>query len=359
MTEEKSTVPLRIIDSGVGEGRMNIALGQSMIDAHQENIIPDTLRFLRFPPTALIGRHQALTQEIDVDYCKVNDIALVRRISGGGAIYLDEGQLGWELVIDRARLEKATLNDLAREICEAAANGLRKLGVNAAYRPRNDIEVDGRKIGGTGGFFDGNTLFYQGTVLVDMNSRVMVSALRVPKSKLAKRSLDSAEQRVVTLKELLGSKCPGLDEIQDALAEGFCERFGLEAQNGEFTPHELKTAQALYRDEIGSDDFVTEIDEPEAAKGVMEGEHTGPGGTIKTYIRVEGPAQNRINSALITGDFFVTPPRVVYDLEGALKGVFLDKVDSTLNCFFKNAEIEVLSVGQDDFLKSLQAAINP
>jgi len=351
------TAALRVIDSGVIEGRLNIALGQAMIETHQQGRAPDTLRFLRFAPTALIGRHQALQQEINIDYCRANGIAMVRRITGGGAIYLDQGQLGWELVIDRSRLAKATLNDLAREICEAAAAGLSKLGVQATYRPRNDIEVEGRKIGGTGGFFDGDTLFYQGTVLVDMNPQVMVSALRVPRAKLEKRALDSAAQRVVTLKQLLGDKCPALDEIQAALVEGFCERFDLQANPADFETEERNLAEELYRDEIGLDEFVTEIDEPQAARGILEGEHTGPGGTIKTYIRLEGPAQNRINSALITGDFFVTPPRVIYDLEGALKGVFLDKVDSTLNCFFKSAEIEVLSVGQQDFLKSLQAAI--
>lgn len=336
---------------------MNIALGQAMIEVHQEGNATDTLRFLRFAPTALIGRHQALHQEIEVGYCQANGIAMVRRITGGGAIYLDEGQLGWELVIDRSRLNKATLTDLAREICKAAAGGLSKLGVQATYRPRNDIEVEGRKIGGTGGFFDGNTLFYQGTVLVDMNPQVMVSALRVPKAKLEKRALDSAAERVVTLKQLLGDRCPDLGDIQAALVEGFCDRFDLLPNPAGFAAGEIRLAEELYRDEIGRDEFVTEIDEPESARGILEGEHTSPGGTIRTYIRLEGPAQNRINSALITGDFFVTPPRVVYDLEGALRGVFLDKVDSTLDCFFKTAEIEVLSVGKEDFLKSVQAAI--
>ena len=131
----------------------------------------------------------------------------MRRITGGGAIYLDEGQLGWELVFHRSSLGIAALPDLAREICNAAAAGLAELGVNAKFRPRNDIEVDGRKISGTGGFFDGDILIYQGTVLVDMNPQQMVRALNIPEAKLAKHDLDSAEQRVVTLKELLGDDC--------------------------------------------------------------------------------------------------------------------------------------------------------
>ena len=77
--------------------------------------------------------------------------------------------------------------------------------------------MDGRKISGTGGFFDGDTLIYQGTVLVDMDPAAMVAALRVPRAKLEKRQLDSAAQRVVTLRELLGPATPGLPAIQQAL----------------------------------------------------------------------------------------------------------------------------------------------
>ncbi len=70
--------PLRVIDSGVIEARLNIAIGQAIVEAHQAKGVPDTLRFLRFPPTALIGRHQALAQEVDLDYCHDHNIGVAR-----------------------------------------------------------------------------------------------------------------------------------------------------------------------------------------------------------------------------------------------------------------------------------------
>ncbi len=350
--------PLRVIDSGVIEGRRNIAIGQAIIDLHQQGSVPDTLRYLRFPPTALVGRHQALGQEINLDYCRENDIGVVRRITGGGAIFLDPGQLGWELAIERSTLGGSTLSDVAREICEAAAEGISSLGVEASYRPRNDIEVDGRKISGTGGFFDGNTLFFQGTVLVDMNPQLMVSALRVPKAKLAKRDLDSAEQRVVTLRELLGSETPGLDRIQAALATAFSQRFGLDLVPGDLSEAELELAGELFRDEIGSEEFVNEIEEPPAARGDLVGRHISPGGTITSYLRLEGPAQNRVRAALITGDFFVTPPRLVYDLESSLRGVYLDELDQVISDFFEAASVDMLSVSPQDFVTSIKNALS-
>jgi lipoate-protein ligase A len=347
----------RVIDSGVIEGRLNIAIGQAIVEAHRAGGVPDTLRFLRFPPTALVGRHQALAQEIDLDYCRENDIGVVRRITGGGAIFLDPGQLGWELVFGRSTLGITSLADLAREICEAVADGISRLGVQASYRPRNDIEVAGRKISGTGGFFDGDTLFYQGTVLVDMNPKLMVSALRVPKAKLEKRNLDSAEQRVVTLRELLGDDTPGLPQIQDALVAAFSERFGVQMTPAQLSDVEYDQAQRLWREEIGQDEFVSEIEEPPAARGDLAGQHHSPGGTIRSYIRLEGPAQNRVRAALITGDFFITPPRVIYDLEASLRGIYIDQLDAAVRDFFEATQVEVLSVSAQDFIASINNAL--
>lgn len=349
---------LRVIDTGVLEGRLNIAIGQAIVEARQAGRVPDTLRFLRFPPTALVGRHQALGQEIDLDYCAAHGIGVARRITGGGAIFMEPGLLGWELAFHRGTLGVHSLPELTRSICEAAADGISRLGVAARYRPRNDIEVEGRKISGTGGFFDGDTLFFQGTVLVDMDPRVMMSALRVPQAKLAKRSLDSVEQRVVTLRELLDADTPGLPVVQQALADAFAERFGLTATTLELTTGERDQAQDLYREEIGTEAFVNEIEEPPAARGDLVGRQASAGGTITAYLRVEGPAQNRVRAALVTGDFFVTPPRVIYDLESRLRGVYLDDLPGAVRAFFGQSGVEALSVSPDDFVAAFADALD-
>ena len=260
----------RVIDTGLREGRANIAFDQALIDAHKAGEAPDTIRFLRFPPTALIGRHQALSQEVQLAHCYDNDIGVVRRITGGGAIYFDEGQLGWELAFDRKTLGISSLADLTKAICEAAALGISHLGVDAKFRPRNDIEVDGRKICGTGGFFDGDTLFYQGTLLIDMDPSHMVAALKVPAAKLKKRSLDSAEQRVTTLKALLGEDMPALPAIQNSLLAGFAVGLGIEPAWGEITPAEESRANVAFDEEIGTDEFVHEIDDPGAGDNVSD-----------------------------------------------------------------------------------------
>lgn len=346
----------RVIDTGVREGRRQIAFDQALIDAHQAGAIPDTIRFLRFPPTALVGRHQALAREVNLDHCRAHGIGVARRITGGGAIYFDEGQLGWELVLHRTTLGIGSLAELTRSICEAAAAGLSRLGIEARYRPRNDIEVDGRKLSGTGGFFEGDTLFFQGTVLVDMNPADMLAALNVPQAKLARRALDSAAQRVVTLKGLLGA-APSLQSVREALLAGFAERLGIAAVPGSVTDFEESLAARHYDEEIGTDAFVAEIDDPAADGSLLAARHTGAGGTIEAYLRLEGARRDRIREALITGDFFVTPPRTILDLEAALRNVAVADAGTAIERFFEQARVGLLTVAPADFRKVVEDAI--
>lgn len=348
--------PFRVIDTGIRDGRENIAFDQALIDAHQEKIIPDTIHFLQFPPTALIGRHQALSRELHLDYCRANGIGIARRITGGGAIYLDEGQLGWGLVFHRSTLGITSLTDLSKVICEAVATGLGKLGINARYRPRNDIEVDGRKISGTGGLYDGDTVLFQGTVLVDMNPNQMIAALNVPAAKLAKKDLASSGQRVVTLSELLGENVPSLETVKSALLDGFAEKLDIEPIAGEVTPTEEALTLQLLAEEIGTDEFVAEIDDPDAAP-MRCGEHHSAGGTVTTYLKLDGPQQDRIHTALITGDFFVTPPRVILDLEASLKGTRTSDVQNTIDKFFQHTTVDTLSISKTDFHQSIKLAL--
>ena len=347
----------RVVDAGLRDGRFNIALDQAMIELHRQGRVPDTIRFIHFPPTALVGRHQVLGREVDLGYCASHGIRVGRRITGGGAIYLDERQLGWALVFHRRTLGIAALAEVGRAICEAVAAGLSRFGLDARYRPRNDIEVDGRKISGTGGFFDGDTLIYQGTVLVDLDPARMLAALKVPLAKLARHGAVSPAQRVVTLKELLGPATPSIGEVQAALLEGFRERLGLTGQPAGLTAEEEALARREFDEEIGTDEFVAEIDEPADAEAFLVGTHACAGGTITAYVRPEGRPGSRIGQVLFTGDFFVAPPRVVFDLEAALKGLGTAVAGPAVERFFAGRELAALSVTPADFRAALEAAL--
>ena len=193
-------------------------------------------------------------------------------------------------------------------------------------------------------------------MLVNLDPADMVAALNVPQAKLAKRALDSAAQRVVTLTELLG-QAPAIPAIQQALLAGFAERLGIAPVPGAITPEEETLAARYYQDEIGTDAFVAEIDDPAADAGVREGSHTGPGGTVCAFVRLEGPRDERIREVLITGDFFVTPPRTVFDLEARLRNLPVRDVGATIERFFAEAKVGLLTVSPADFRVAIEAAV--
>jgi lipoate-protein ligase A len=277
-------------------------------------------------------------------------------VTGGGALYLDEGQFGWEIVASRAGLGLPDLGAVAKAFCEAAAAGLSRLGIAARYRPRNDIEVDGRKISGTGGFFDGDTIFYQGTVLVDMDGARMAGLLNIPAAKLAKHGQTSGAQRVVTLKELFAGAPPRAAEVKEALLAAFAEHLGITPTWGSITEVEEAAARRIHAEEIGQDDFVYGLDGPAQTADVRSASHTSPGGTIAAHLRLEGPRQDRIREVIFTGDFFVTPPRIIPDLESALRGEPLDTVAARVEAFFAATPSGILSAAPADFAMAVVAA---
>ena len=335
--------PFRVIDTGVRDGRRQIAFDEALIELHKAGRIPDTVRFMRFPPTALVGRHQAIHHEIKLEHVRANGIGLVRRITGGGAIYLDPGQVGWEIVLSRRRVPMPSLADYAQAICSGVAEGLSKaFGIDARFRPRNDIEVEGQKLSGAGGFFDGDTLIYQGTVLIDVDPAAMLACLNVPRARVEMRDLDRAETRVTTLKALLGA-APSVEAVHTAVLAGLSEKLDLTLVSEPPTREEEALAHERHDTEIGTEDFVFSIAEPRG-EGVYEGSVESPGGTVSAFVRLEGAGgARRIREILFAGDFFVLPPRLVLDLEASLRGVAVTDAASAVEAFFAAARPELIS----------------
>lgn len=355
MTKARDPKVWRVIDTGLRPAAENIAINRAMLEAHQEGLIPHTLRFLRFTPCALLGFHQSVEQELRVDYCREHGITIQRRITGGGAIYFDETQIGWELYLDKRTLGTADMQAIACRICEAAAEGIRRLGVDARFRPRNDIEVNGRKLSGTGGAFDGDSILYQGTLLVEFDVERMLRVLRIPAEKLSDKAVQSARERVVNLKELLG-EAPPLAEVRRHLTAAFAEAFGVE-----FEPAAGLSAaeQAKYREalrEIDSEEWVYQHNRPADESPVLEGVHRCAGGLLRAHVAFDGRRQ-RIKQVWITGDFFVNPRRLVPDLEAVLRDTPAAELRANVQRFFDHYPAEMLLLEREDFIAVVENAL--
>jgi len=343
----------RVIDTGLRSAAQNIALNRALLEARQAEEIPSTLRFLRFAPSALLGYHQSAEQELNLDYCKAHAIAIQRRITGGGAIYFDETQLGWELYLHKRDVGTSDMQAIARRICHAAATAISALGVDARFRPRNDIEVDGRKISGTGGAFDGDALLYQGTLLIDFDAEKMLRVLRVPAEKLSDKAIASARERVANLKDLLGGR-PDPALIKRNLGEAFESEFGVEFHDGDLSLTEHARYQAALA-EIDTPDWVNLVRRPASDMPVYEAAQKYAGGMLRANLTYDHLA-HRVKQVWFTGDVFVSPRRTIADLEAALRDTSVERLERNVRAFFAGRPVDMLALTPDDFIAVMRLA---
>jgi lipoate-protein ligase A len=159
-------------------------------------------------PAIIVGRNQNTWDEINLDFVRKNNIAVVRRMTGGGAVYHDLGNLNFTFIA-RDRKESSAILDFAR-FARPVVDALRELGVPAEFSGRNDIVVDGAKVSGNAQYRYKDLVLHHGTLLFDSRIEDMVQALNVSKDKIASKGVASVRSRVASQKILAMAKCPVL-----------------------------------------------------------------------------------------------------------------------------------------------------
>lgn len=344
----------RVLDTGLRCAAENIALNRALLEARQHGESPSTLRFLRFTPCALLGYHQSAEQELNLDYCRDNSIDIQRRITGGGAIYFDATQLGWELYLHKHELGMPDMEGISRRICEAAARGISALGVDARFRPRNDIEVNGKKISGTGGAFDGDALMYQGTLLIEFDVEKMLRVLRIPAEKLSDKAIASARERVANLRDLLGYT-PVLELVQSHLIQAFADEFGVRFEQDSLSEPEQERYQAALA-EIDCPDWVNMLSQPQSDAPLLTATRKFSGGLLRATVALDALTR-RIKQVWFTGDFFISPRRTIADLEATLKDSPVHMADNRIADFFARCDADMLLLTPGDFALVLRDAL--
>ncbi|WP_159881657.1 lipoate--protein ligase [Paenibacillus puerhi] len=159
----------------------------------------DYLLFYVNEPSIIIGKNQNTAEEINRDYVERNGIHVVRRLSGGGAVYHDLGNLNFSFI---TRDDGASFHNY-RKFTEPVIAALHKLGVAAELTGRNDIQVGERKISGNAQFATRGRMFTHGTLLFDSQMENVASALNVNPEKMKSKGVKSVRSRVANIKEFL------------------------------------------------------------------------------------------------------------------------------------------------------------
>lgn len=174
----------------------NLAFEEYVLTHRKEG---DYLLLWQNDNTIVVGQNQNTAQEIDAAFVQQHHITVVRRSTGGGAVYHDLGNLNYSFITDVGDAQRLTMERFTRPIVAA----LQKLGLDAEASGRNDILVEGRKVSGTAQRLSGGRILHHGTLLFDSRPEMIAGALRVDQAKFTSKSAKSVKSRIGNIREFL------------------------------------------------------------------------------------------------------------------------------------------------------------
>ena len=312
-------------------------------------------------PLASIGYFQDAKKEVDIAYCKKAGIPVMRREVGGGATYLDETQIFYQLIWQKGRSKfPSKIKDVFSYLSQPVCDTYRDFGIKTRFRPENDIITkDDRKIAGEGGGDIGDRMVFVGGILTDFDYETMSKILKVPDEKFRDKIHKSMKENLTTMKRELGTM-PDRDEVVQSLIQNY------EGLIGKLKPINLTkdTIDKMIEIErwFTSDEFLYKKT-PRIPKGVKIREgveilytiYKARGGLIRTAQEIKSDVIENIS---ISGDFQLYPKSELSGLENDLKKTKRKdkKILSKVEDFYDKHEIESPGVEPEDVTDAIMEA---
>ena len=314
-------------------------------------------------PYVSIGYHQDMQKEVDLDYCVQHRLPVYRREVGGGAVYLDNGQLFTQWIFHKEDLP-ASLEERFKLYIDPLVATYQELGINANHRPINDVHVNGKKIGGTGAALMGIAEILVGSLMYTFDKKTMAQVLKVPSEKMRDKIFESLEAYMTTMTEQLGST-PDRAMVKDIYMRKVSEALGAEVYEGEWTAEEEAMAQEIDA-RFTSDEWLYQKGQLKQQQGVkihqdvhiVEAAFKAQGGLIRVIARLR---EGRIDDVTISGDFTLLPSFALGALEQSLRGVSAtpETLKSKIEEAYYRLQIQSPGVTPADFTTAIMNAVTP
>jgi lipoate-protein ligase A len=232
---------------------MNMALDEVLTERVGRGERPPTLRIWGWTrPCIVLGRFQSVRNEVNAEVARDEGIDLVRRISGGGAMFIEpEGAITWSIYAPEELVKGLSFPESYQLFDGWVIDALRDLGVNAWYAPLNDITSEGGKIGGAAQARRAGAVLHHTTMAYEMNVSLMTRVLRIGQEKLSDKGIRSAERRVGPLRQQ--TELPRT-AIIDHMVSHFHRRYGL--GDDQLTPGEEAESERRAREHFGTPEWL-------------------------------------------------------------------------------------------------------
>ncbi|MBI4177397.1 MAG: lipoate--protein ligase family protein [Candidatus Aenigmarchaeota archaeon] len=241
----------RVIPLSSNNAFMNMAIDEAVCEAVASGKFPPTIRFYTWLPSAVsIGYFQSLNDEVDVNVAKELGVDIVRRRTGGGAVYHDsKGEITYSVVAPESVMPKG-IRESYQLVCGWITGSLKNLGIVSEFRPINDIIAGDKKISGNAQTRRNGVLLQHGTLLYDLDVRTMFTLLKVPKEKISDKMIQSVEERVT---KVLNFGSFSMQDVSDAMMKGFTR--DKEYEIGSLTDEEINRAKELAENRYKTDEW--------------------------------------------------------------------------------------------------------
>lgn len=245
----------RLLQTGYKTAAMNMAVDESVLRHVASGESPATFRLYGWkPPAVSIGYFQSLEEEVDLDVCKELGVDVVRRITGGGAVFHDDEVTYSAVVPENWESIPDSIPESYQFICEGILEGLRNLGVEANFQGLNDIAAQGKKISGNAQTRRKGVILQHGTILISVDLEKMFILLKVPSEKIRKKMIESAKERVTGLNDILRNSV-SFEEVVSALASGFEDSLDLKFDWSGLSGRELSQAKKIAEERYGAEQW--------------------------------------------------------------------------------------------------------
>ncbi|MBI2822558.1 MAG: lipoate--protein ligase family protein [Acidobacteria bacterium] len=238
----KTALPIRLVNLGLTDSWRTQAVYHALAEAMRA-ASPDTIIVCRpREPYLCLGYHQVFDAALDRRECRRQGWMVLRRRLGGGATYLDSNQYFYQCVFHHSRVPVPLPQIYDRMLAGPVAT-LRRLGLNARLREINEIEVDGRRIAGTGGGRIGEACVVVGNFLFDFDYGALPQVWRAPWDSFRELAAEALRDRLVTLRRL--GVCLPASGVETILSQEFARALGRPLQRGALTPAEERHARRI------------------------------------------------------------------------------------------------------------------
>jgi lipoate-protein ligase A len=276
---------------------------------------PPVLHLYTFIPSVIVGKYQDIEAALRLDRCRDRGIEYNRRSTGGGTVIMgpEVVALGLGINVDCPGLKSGSVGGVFESVGEVLIRALEQLGISADFRPKNDLEVAGKKIAGLSAASEtGKSLLFHTSFLVDFDVELMTDIMSTPLLKLSDKGYNCFSQRMTTVRQELGEDVP-VPVVMDSIQESFESLFGIHFAADEPDPWEKQTTERFIRERYTSRDWIFSHKHPRSRMGV--GRVKTRGGLLEIYLSLSGGS---IENVVITGDFFSTSEDISR-IENALK----------------------------------------